>query len=222
MSKTSSLQKKEVCKTLEVLHQNAKMDYLSFAKVLPKVLYSLLKGKKIMEAVSPEMMQSAYIPVSREQGLLLYNVARLSQSKMIVEFGSSFGISSLYLAAAAKDNGGKLVTTEIIPVKCRVTENNLRNAKLNDVAEVWEGDALLTLKTINETVDFLFLDGWKDLYNDVLDLLLPNFKAGSVVIADNINLGSDVKQYLARVQSPNSGFITTLINKNTAFSVYVG
>lgn len=222
MIKTSSLQKKEVHLILEALHQNAKMDYLSFAKVLPKVLYSLLKGKKIMEAVSPKMMQNAYIPVSREQGLLLYNVARSSQSKMIVEFGSSFGISSLYLAAAAKDNGGKLVTTEIIPEKCRVTEDNLRNAKLNDVAEVWEGDALITLKAINETVDFLFLDGWKDLYNNVLDILLPNLKSGSVVIADNINLGSDVKQYLARVQSSNSGFITTLINKNTAFSVYVG
>lgn len=218
---TNSLEKKEVAAVLEQLHQRAKQDYKSFLTISPKVLWSLLTGKKLMSAVTPTMLKDAYIPVSAEQGLFLYSIARGSKAQTIVEFGSSFGVSTVYLAAAAKDNGGRLITTEIIPEKCRVTEQNLHSAELSQVVDVLEGDALVTLKNIEGTVDLIFLDGWKDLYNDVLDVLLGNMKPGTIVIADNINM-ADAQKYLARVKAKNSGFITSMLDKRTAFSVYVG
>jgi predicted O-methyltransferase YrrM len=220
MTSHSSLSASDVSQTLDLLHNKAKRDYRSFISALPKVLMGLLTGKKLMSAVTPEMLKDAFIPVSREQGLFLYNVARSIKAKTIVEFGSSFGISTLYLAAAAKDNNGKLITTEIIPDKCRVTEQNLQKAGLNPVAVVLEGDALITLKEFDETIDLLFLDGWKNLYTDVLDMLLPRMRQGSVVIADNINL-SDAMDYMSVIKSSRSGFVTTVLNKTTAFSVYV-
>ncbi|MEM7469021.1 MAG: methyltransferase, partial [Pseudomonadota bacterium] len=59
-----------------------------------------------------------YIPVSEDEGHLLYMLARARNAQLIVEFGASFGISTLYLAAAARDSGGKLITTEVHPEKC--------------------------------------------------------------------------------------------------------
>lgn len=218
---TNSLEQKEVQTVLNRMHQHAKSDYKSFLTISPKVLWSLITGKKLMSAVTPSMLKNAYIPVSAEQGLFLYSIARGSKAKTIVEFGSSFGVSTVYLAAAAKDNEGRLITTEIIPEKCRITEQNLKTAGLDSVVDVLEGDALVTLQTVEKTVDLVFLDGWKDLYNDVLDVLLKNMQPGTIVIADNINL-ADAKKYLIRIQAKNSGFITSMLDKRTAFSVYVG
>jgi hypothetical protein len=93
-------------------------------------------------------LKDAPIPVSRETGVLLYMLARGAKARSIVEFGTSFGISTLHLAAALRDNGGgKLITTEFESSKVARACDNLAAGGLHDLVEIRQGDALQTLKT---------------------------------------------------------------------------
>ena len=201
----SSLDDPRVAATLDRLHQAARGDRLRLLRFIPHFLWSAVSGKSLMKVLSPSAMKDVFIPVSRDEGRYLYVTARAARARNIVEFGASFGISTLYLAAAARDGGGRVVTTEIEPGKCRATEENLRSAGLDGHATVLEGDARRTLSAVEDPVDFLFLDGWKDLYLPVLELLLPKLRAGAVVAADNVDF-SDARPFLDRVRAPGSGF----------------
>ena len=218
---TSTLQENQVQQTLSNLHAQAKGDHKLMLKFLPNMLMGMLKGESMMKTLTPSMLKDAYMPVSVEQGRFLYGLAMSMKAKHIVEFGSSFGVGSIYLAAAARDNEGHLITTEIEPVKCLETRKNLLKAGLSEHATLLEGDALVTLQDIDDGVDLVFMDGWKNLYNDVLDVLIPKLKFGSVVIGDNINL-AEGKEYFKRVSAKGSGFITTALNKETSISFYMG
>ncbi len=211
----------KVAATLVRLHTESRGDVRRFILLLPRLLLVMLPGKSLMKVVSPTDLGNAYIGVSREEGKLLYSVARSIMAQRIVEFGSSFGISTLYLAVAARDNGGELITTEIIPGKCRTTEANLNEAGLADCARVLEGDALETLKHVEAPIDMVFLDGWKDLYVAVLELIKPKLRPGAVIIADNVNM-SDAKPYTDLVRAKGSGFVSTRLNKQTEYSYFIG
>jgi predicted O-methyltransferase YrrM len=147
------------------------------------------------------------LPVSRETGALLYMLARSARARSIVEFGTSFGISTLHLAAALRDNGGgRLVTTEFEPSKVARARDNLTAGGLIDLVEIREGDALKTLSVeLPDTVDLLLLDGAKALYPEILNLVESRLKAGAWVVADNADMSPD---YLKRVRSPASGYLS--------------
>jgi predicted O-methyltransferase YrrM len=107
-------------------------------------------------------MRKAYMPVSREFGNLLYALARGSQAKTVVEFGTSFGISTIFLASAIRDNGsGQVITTEFDPEKAGRAKRNLVAAGLEDWVEFRVGDALETLSNPPHGIDMIFLDGAK-------------------------------------------------------------
>jgi predicted O-methyltransferase YrrM len=188
-----------VARVLDALHREARKDRRHALAVLPRFLVGRARGQSLMQALTPSMVRHMYLPVSRGDGRLLYSLARGTRARSIVEFGTSFGISTLYLAAAARDNGGRVITTEIEASKCRAATDNLRRAGLGDVVDVREGDALETLADVPAPVDLVFLDGWKNLYLPVLDRLLPALRSGSVVAADNVNF-TDARPYLARVR----------------------
>lgn len=220
MSNTA-LQDQNVKKVLDELHQQAKKDWIHIAKTAPQYLVSLLPNRYYMDIVPPETFEHAHLSISREQGIFLYNLCRSAECKFIVEFGSSFGISTVYLAAAAKDIGGKVITTEILASKCEVLKENLTTAGLLDYVEIRHGDALETLADLNQTVELLFLDGWKTLYNDVLDLIKPHFKSGSIIIGDNVDF-KDCRMYLDKLKREQNNYVTTIINKDTSFSTFIG
>lgn len=199
----------EVSAVLDRLHRRSRGDWRMMPKVLPYFLYSKVTGRSFMRVVTPAMLKGMYIPVSRGDGLLLHALARGTGAKRIVEFGASFGISTLYLAEAVRANGGRLITTEIEPSKCRATEAHLREAGLDGAATVLEGDALETLKGVDGPIDLLFLDGWKDLYLPVLELLAPKLRPGAVVVADNVNM-ADTKPYLDRIRH-DPRFVSALL-----------
>ena len=90
-------------------------------------------------------MAEFFLAVSPEDGRLLYLLARAGKARRLVEFGASFGISTLYLAAAAADNDGHLFTTEVQPDKCAAVRDHLARAGLSERATVIEGDARETL-----------------------------------------------------------------------------
>ena len=203
----NALSNEPVVRTLDRLHQEARGDWKHFVGIAPRALWSRLTGKSFMKSIRPTDLSGAYIPVNREAGRFLYLMARSIDARRIVEFGTSFGISTIYLAAAARDAGGMVYSTEIEPTKCRKAEANLRDAGLAEHAKILEGDATKTLASVSGAIDLLFLDGWKDLYVPILEQLLPQLRRGALVIADNTDF-ADCRPYLDRIRAKDSGFVT--------------
>src|SRR5271156_4712987 len=111
-----------------------------------------------------EALQDVYMPISAEAGKLLYAVIRASRPETVVEFGTSFGISTIYLAAAVTDNGtGHVLTTELSSKKVEAAGANLREAGVEAAVTILEGDALETLADVSAPVGVVLLDGWKNL-----------------------------------------------------------
>ncbi|MBN9082933.1 MAG: methyltransferase [Rhizobiales bacterium 62-17] len=158
------------------------------------------------------------LPVSRETGALLYMLARGARARSIVEFGTSFGISTLHLAAALRDNGGgRLITSEFEPSKIARARDNLTAGGLIDLVEIREGDALQTLSfDLPETIDLLLLDGAKALYPDVLSLVESRLKPGAFIVADNADYCPD---YLKRVRAPSGGYMSTAFGEDVELSM---
>ncbi len=148
----------------------------------------------------------APLAIKPEVGRLLYVLTVARRARTIVEFGASLGFSTIHLAAAARDLGGaRVITTEQEPDKARLARENLREAGLDDVVDLREGDALSTLADVSE-VDVLFLDGWNNLYLAVLDLLEPRLSTGALVIADLSAGDPEQDSYVQRMHDPESGY----------------
>ena len=166
-------------------------------------------------------LKNAPLAVSRETGTLLYMLARGTRARSIVEFGTSFGISTLHLAAALRDNGGgHLITSEFEPSKVARARDNLAAGGLIDLVEIREGDALQTLATnLPETIDLVLLDGAKALYPDILDRVESRLKPGAFIVADNAD---DSPDYLARVRAPESGYMSVPFAEDVELSMRIG
>lgn len=166
------------------------------------------------------LLKDAPLPVSRETGRLLYMLARTARAASIVEFGTSFGISTLHLAAALRDNGGgRLITTEFEPSKVARAQKHLEEAELHDLVEIRVGDALQTLsRDLPASIDLLLLDGAKSLYPDILALVEARLRPGAAILADNAN---DSPVYLARVRG-GDGYLSIPFARDVELSIRIG
>lgn len=171
----------------------AEVDRLMRSKTEYRALYGSIKN--------------LWLPVDRNTGTLLYLLARQGKARNMVEFGTSFGISTLHLAAALRDNGGgRLITTEFEPSKVAQAQAHLEEAGLADLVEIRWGDALETLaRDLPPHIDLVLLDGAKALYNDILSLVESRLSPGALILADNVDFCPD---YLARVRSPANGYLS--------------
>jgi predicted O-methyltransferase YrrM len=149
-----------------------------------------------------------FLNVSAEFGQFLYICARARQAKRIVEFGTSFGISTIHLAVALRDGGGgQLIGTELEPSKAHHARENLSAAGLADLVDIRVGDALETLaENVGDNVDLVLLDGAFTLYLPVLKLLEPHLSPGALVIGENAIEQS--REYLDYVRNPDNGYRT--------------
>jgi len=148
-------------------------------------------------------------------------LARACKAQTIIEFGTSFGFSSLHLAAALRDNGGgQLISTELEPAKAARARNNLSAADLLDLVEIREGDALQTLSSsLPDAIDLVPLDGAKGLYAEILGLLEPRLRVGAQIVADDANASSE---YLAYARAPESGYLSYSLAGGVELSVRLG
>ena len=154
------------------------------------------------------VLQHAYLPISAQGGDLLYALARSARPDIVVEFGTSYGISTLFLAAAVVDNGaGHVLTTELSPVKVDAARASLAAAGLDGAVTVVSGDARETLADIAGPIGLVLLDGWKDLCLPVLRLLEDKLAPGALVIADDVTFPS-MGSYLAYVRDPANGYVS--------------
>ncbi|QRN94475.1 class I SAM-dependent methyltransferase [Archangium violaceum] len=166
-------------------------------------------------------MKDEALAVSRETGTLLYMLARTCRARTIVEFGTSFGISTLHLAAALRDNGGgRLITSEFEPSKIVRARENIAAGGLADLVEIREGDALQTLaQGLPEQIDLLLLDGAKGLYPAILSLVEGRLRPGALILADNADW---CPEYLERVRSPQQGYLSVPFASDVELSMRIG
>jgi predicted O-methyltransferase YrrM len=158
-----------------------------------------------------DVLQSIYMPISEQGGRLLYSLVRAIQPATVVEFGTSFGISTIHLAAGVTDVGaGQVLTTELSSAKISTAQANLTEAGLAGVVTILGGDALDTLAHVTGPIDLVFLDGWKDLCLAVLRLLEPRLASGALVVADDAQNHPYMADYLSYVRNPAHGYVTVL------------
>ena len=137
------------------------------------------------------------LSVGREAGTLLYLLATGAQSRRILELGTSYGYSTVWLAAAARATGGKVLSLELRDFKIEHARQALTRAGLSTRVEFHAGDCLETLKTLSGPFDFVLLDVWKDLYLPCFELVHPKLAPGALVIADNMQLPEIVRPQAA-------------------------
>ncbi|SFK57622.1 Methyltransferase domain-containing protein [Sphingomonas sp. NFR04] len=189
----------------------------AFAGISIEEQHRLLRSKTDYAALYARLGDFA-LPVSPAVGTLLYMLTRATGARNVVEFGTSFGISTLHLAAGLRDNGGgRVIATEFEPSKIARAKANLVEAGLDDLVDFREGDALQTLAAdLPETIDLVLLDGAKALYADILDLLEPRLRPGAILLADNVDHCPD---YLERVSKVAGGYMSMPFNDEVELSI---
>lgn len=189
----------------------------AFAAISPAERERLMRSRDDYRLLYAGLKDYA-LPVSPDTGRLLYMLARAVRARSIVEFGTSFGLSTLHLAAALRDNGGgRLVTSEFEPSKVARAGANLAAGGLADLVDIRVGDALQTLaRDLPETVDLLLLDGAKALYRDILALVESRLRPGAVIVADNADHCPD---YVAHVGAVAHGYISLPFGDDVLLSV---
>lgn len=167
---------------------------------------------KLCGAERAELGAKAPQAVAPVVGRILYGLIIAARPALAVEFGASFGVSTIYLAAALDDLGaGRLITTELIGAKAQAAVENLERAGVAGRVEMRQGDARNTLGALDGQVDMLFLDGSNDLYLEVLDRLEPRLSPRAVVVADLSHGDPHHVRYREYVNDPASGYLSVEI-----------
>jgi predicted O-methyltransferase YrrM len=200
-------------------HAAAESDKWRLIPRLPAYFFAALSGRLNDPAFRRRVFSDVYSAVTPERGALLYLAARAIRATRIVEFGSSLGISTIYLAAAVRDNlaagtagPGQVTGSEMDPRKIEAASRNLEEAGLAEIVRILPGDALETLRDIPAPQDMVFLDGRKDMYLAVLKMLQPKLRPGAVVVSDNIeSFRKELVPFLEYMHSEKSGFASSML-----------
>jgi predicted O-methyltransferase YrrM len=126
------------------------------------------------------------LSVGEETAVFLNNLVKAAKPKIILEIGTSYGYSTIWLAEAAQMYGGKVISLEIDQEKADYAKQKINEAELTTHVNIVIGDALKFLETTNLTFDFVLLDLWKDFYIPCFDLFFPKLNQGAYVISDNM------------------------------------
>ena len=157
----------------------------------------------------PDFLKDKMIPIHREQGAFLYLLARSIRAKTIVEFGTSHGLSTIYLAAAIRDNdtGGQVIGTEFVAEKMEQAKRNLEEAGVAAFARIQPGDARQTLRDLPHGIDMCLMDGFPPYSLEVFRLIAPRLRKGAIVVVDGTQtLREPQADFLAYLSDPGNGF----------------
>jgi len=138
-----------------------------------------------------EFLSDKLVALDREKAEFCYQICRALRATRVVEAGTSYGVSTLFLAAAVRDNvGGALgkgvvIGTEYAPLKVNAARANFEKAGVSDFIELLEGDLRETLKNVGGPIDFMLVDIWTPMARPALELVSPFLRDGAVVICDN-------------------------------------
>jgi predicted O-methyltransferase YrrM len=149
--------------------------------------------------------------ITPDTGRLLWIVIRAAGASRILEVGTSNAFSTIWLADAARETGGRVTTLEMNPDKITLARENLAKAGLADRVEIIQGPAATTLRDLPGPFDFVFLDADRPSYLTYLELVVPKLVPGGLLVADNVvSHASELQDYLARVKSHPALFSVTV------------
>lgn len=230
----NTLTNERVAQLLAQLHQDAKAADSPF---IEEIMVGLEASGETIEQAAAQMIADEradyravysnhaehFLSITPEYGRFLYAITRACKAKRIVEFGTSMGISTIYLAAALRDNGGgQLVGSELESAKVVRARSHIEAAGLSDLVDIREGDALETLKDVGGEVDLALIDGAWSLYLPVLKLIEPRLRPGAVVLGEN----AFAEDYLAYVRDPANGYVAQTLpideGRGNEFAVRIG
>jgi predicted O-methyltransferase YrrM len=156
-----------------------------------------------------------FVALDRDKAEFCYQLCRATNARRIVEAGTSYGVSTLYLAAAVRDNigasgdSGVVIGTEYEPAKASVARAHFEQAGLSGFIDLREGDLRETLRRIDGPVDFMLVDIWVVMARPALELVAPHLRPGAIVVCDNTNqFRNEYAEYFAFLEDPANGFRT--------------
>lgn len=146
------------------------------------------------DARAHQFLSDKLVALDRDKAEFCYHICRALRARRVVEAGTSFGISTLFLAAAVRDNTrdnlradgeGIVIGTEYEPEKARAARANFADAGLSNLIDLREGDLRETLVDVGAPIDFMLVDIWTPMARPALELVAPFLREGAVVICDN-------------------------------------
>lgn len=140
------------------------------------------------------------ISVGPDTGQLLHALVRSQKAKCVVELGCSYGYSTVWLADAVRETGGKVHSYELSEKKIAFTRGKLASVGLETFVEFHPGDALKNLPSLAGPVDVALIDCWKDLYVPCFELVAPKLSPQGTVVADNMIFPPDARPEAERYQ----------------------
>ena len=162
----------------------------AFRAVIEEYEARAAREEKLWETLTPEdagrRRDEMLLPVGHATGLLLNLLIQEGDARRILEVGSSYGYSTQWLAAGAREVKGKVTSLELQAPKVEYARARLARAALADYVEFRIADALDSLRTLTGPFDFVLVDLWKDLYVPVFELLYPKLAPGAIIVADNM------------------------------------
>jgi predicted O-methyltransferase YrrM len=161
--------------------------------------------------------------IPREEALVLYQVVRIGRCASICEIGTSYGFSTLHLAAATKDIGGHVHSIDQDPRKILAAAGNLQEAGLADVVTLHQGDARAVLLEIqpHSPFDFVFIDATKAQCDEYLDAVWDKLAPSCILVTDNTTTHADeLALFVSRLRSL-PGFTSCGVSVGNGFELTV-
>jgi predicted O-methyltransferase YrrM len=157
---------------------------------------------------SHRYMADKLVALEPDKAEFCHLTCRALRAKRIVEVGTSYGVSTLYLADAVRANGGGVVIgTEYEPAKAAAARAHFAEAGLSDLIDLREGDLRETLKVIEGPVDFVLMDIWVEMARPAIELIHPHIRPGGVIVADNTErVREPYRHFFAFVDDPAHGY----------------
>lgn len=216
---TSRLEEPRLAEALSSLHAQAA---INDEKVIPRVMNTAVERGASSDQEMSDLLVDAYMPISPIIGRLLHVLALTRRPGRIVEFGTSHGLSTIYLAAAIGPDDLPVITTEAESAKITAARNNFAVAGVVEEVDLRCGDAFETLAGFDEPISMLFLDGWKGLYLPLLRHLEDHLVNGAIVVADDTTLLPELcADYLEYIRNNTGTYVSSALPVDDGLEVSV-
>ena len=163
-------------------------------------------------------LRDKLVALDRPKAEFCYMTCRALRAHRVVEVGTSYGVSTLFLASAVRDNVASqeantdtpvVIATEYEAEKAKIARGHFAEAGLSTIIDLREGDLRQTLIDVAAPIDFALIDIWTPMARPALELVAPRLRTGGVVICDNTQQFRDAYQdYFAFVHDPRNGLQT--------------
>ena len=163
-----------------------------------------------LDADANRFMADKLVALEPVKAEFAYMLCRSLQARRVVEVGTSYGVSTLYLAQAVRETGGGVViATEYEADKAAQARANFAAAGLSDFIDLREGDLRETLKVIEGPVDFVLMDIWTEMCRPAMELIGPHLRKGAIIVADNTaQFRHAYRHFFEFVDDPKNGLKT--------------